>query len=50
MAARLYTEFKAKNGGRLEADYADLMTYLQYDKPAPDKLHKIESFIAKMRE
>ena len=50
MARRLYTEYKARNGGRLEADYADLMTYLQYDKPQSDRMKKIESFIGKMRE
>jgi serine/threonine protein kinase len=50
MAQRMYSEFKKNNSGRLEADYNDLMTYLQYDKPQADRMRKIESFIAKMRE
>ncbi|HEU0032882.1 MAG TPA: protein kinase [Kofleriaceae bacterium] len=49
-AQRMYSDYKSKNGGRLEAEYADLMTYLQYDKPQPDRMKKIEAFISKMRE
>jgi outer membrane biosynthesis protein TonB len=49
-AQRLYAAFKEKNGGRLESDYANLMTSLQWAKDPADKLKKIDSFIAKMRE
>jgi serine/threonine protein kinase len=50
-AQRLYREYKTKNGDRLNKDFTDLMTYVQFDKASPaDRLHKIESFISKMRE
>jgi len=50
-AQRLYREYREKNGGRLEKDFTDLMTYVQFDKASPaDRLKRIESFIGKMRE
>ncbi len=50
-AQRLYREYRTKNGGRLEKEFTDLMTYVQYDKGSPaDRLKRIESFIGKMRE
>jgi hypothetical protein len=50
-AQRLYREYREKNGGRLEKEFTDLMTYVQYDKASPaDRLKRIESFIGKMRE
>lgn len=50
-AQRLYNAYKQKNGNRLESDYLDMMTYLQReDRPPAERLTRINSFIAKMRE
>jgi eukaryotic-like serine/threonine-protein kinase len=49
-AQRLYNAYKAKNGGRLEADYTDLMVFMQYQNPLPARLKKIEAFIGKMQD
>jgi serine/threonine protein kinase len=49
-ATREYREFKAKNGGRLEKDWGDLMTYVQYKKGnVEDRFRKVEEFRAKMK-
>jgi eukaryotic-like serine/threonine-protein kinase len=49
-ATRLYREYKARNGTRLDAEYNDLLVYLQYDRPLPERLKKLESFIARLHE
>ena len=49
-ATREYREFKDKNGGRLEKDWGDLMTYVQYKKGSvEDRYRKVEEFRAKMK-
>ncbi|HEY5934273.1 MAG TPA: hypothetical protein VIU61_06560, partial [Kofleriaceae bacterium] len=49
-ATREYREFKEKNGGRLEKDWGDLMTYVQFKKGSvEDRFRKVEEFRAKMK-
>ena len=47
---REYREFKDKNGGRLEKDWGDLMTYVQFKKGSvDDRFRKVEEFRVKMK-
>lgn len=49
-ATREYREFKDKNGGRLEKDWGDLMTYVQFKKGSvEDRFKRVEEFRAKMK-
>ena len=47
-AKRLYTAYKDKNGGRLDADFNDLMVFLQLDHPQAERLRRIDVFVSKI--
>ncbi len=47
-AKRLYATYKDKNGGRFDADFNELMVFLQLDKPQPERIRRIEAFTSKI--
>jgi len=47
-AKRLYGTYKDKNGGRLDADFNELMVFLQLDHPHAERLRRIDGFVAKI--
>ena len=50
---REYDAYKAKNGGRLDGEWGDLATFIQFHlngENLDEAAHKIDSFRAKMRE
>ena len=51
--SREYEAYKAKNGGRLDQDWNDLATFIQFQLRADnldDAARRIDSFRAKLRE
>jgi hypothetical protein len=55
-ARRQYTGYRDKNGGRLEKDFNDLMTFMQFqfktadEASRKDAMRRIDTFLAQMRE
>jgi serine/threonine protein kinase len=56
MARRQYSSYREKNGGRLEKDFNDLMTFMQFqfnradEASRKDAMRRIDTFLASMRE
>jgi serine/threonine protein kinase len=51
--SRAYEAYKAKNGGRLDGEWGDLVTFVQFRLTADnldDAIHRIDAFAAKLRE
>ncbi len=47
-AKRMYTAYKDKNGGRLDADFNDLMVFLQLEHPQAERMRRIDVFVSKI--
>ena len=51
--SRAYETYKTKNGGRLDGEWGDLVTFVQYHLNTDnldDAMHRIDAFSAKLRE
>ncbi len=51
--SREYEVYKAKNGGRLDGEWNDLVTFMQFHLSSDnleDAMHRLDAFRAKLRE